>query len=209
MTGGGDDREHGVGQGGFARARAAGNHNVLTGGHGLLNDLALRLSHDAVGHILLQGKDPLRGFAQHEGWRRHHGRHKALEPRTTAWQHGTQARGLAVARQPHGGGDQAQKILGLGRADYLARVPHATAQAFDPNAAIGIGHDFHHIGLLQIGGHGPHGGGDHVDHALVGFLMGAHASGAHTTSCGVGGGSGGSQRFGGSYTRIKNVWSSK
>jgi hypothetical protein len=74
-----DLRQQCIGEGGLASRGAAGHQDIAAIGNGCAQCFGLARTHNAGGHVVVEGEDRDSGFADREGWRRHHRREQAFK----------------------------------------------------------------------------------------------------------------------------------
>ncbi len=142
--------EDGVGQGGLACAGAAADQNIQPAGDRLFERLALGVRHNALGNIVIQGKDQRRLLPQRKARTLDQGRNQGFKAaavqRQLAFEDGLLGRHHGIE---HGRYcvDNGQRPHGVDTAGLL----HAFPQSIHPQGAVRVEHDFDNLGVLERG----------------------------------------------------------
>ncbi|MNV19392.1 hypothetical protein D3C71_1102530 [compost metagenome] len=143
--------EQGVDQGRLAAGGAPDHEDVAALGDGVAQALRLPGDHDPGGDIVVEGEDGDGRFADGEGRRAHNGRKEAFEPLPGFRQFGRDAGTGLVDLLSDVVGHQSDDPLALGGLQAMRRQFKPARQPIQPDPAVRIEHDFHHIRVRQRG----------------------------------------------------------
>jgi hypothetical protein len=129
--------------------------------------LRLRAGQDAVDDVALQRDHADGALAQREGWPRRSRRQDALEAFAGFGQLGRQQRLPAMHFRADVGGYQSDDAFAIRFGQFHAQRHAARGQPIYPKGAIGVEHDFHHVGSSSAAGdQRPHRRAQHLDAAV-------------------------------------------